>query len=107
MTNTPDPMPSPIPESAAVPLVDNPLAPDVFTDRVTGAFLNNGNVHITLVSRRCDYSKNPPFFSDVVIGRLVMPFNETEAAARFLLDFVERMKKVHEVTSPEVPKTLQ
>ncbi len=107
MTNTPESTPSPPPEDAPIPVVDNPLAPDVFADRLAGAFLTNGNVHMTFLSRRCDYSKRPNIFSEVVIGRLVIPFAEAEATAKFLLDFVERMKKVHGITSPEVPKTLQ
>lgn len=103
MSNTPEPAT----ERDTVVLIDNPLAPDVFADRIAGAFLTNGNVHMTFLSRRCDYTKTPNVFQDVVIGRLVMPFAEAEGTARFLLDFVERMKKVHGVTSPDAPKTLQ
>jgi hypothetical protein len=103
MTNTPESTD----KSDPVTLIDNLGAPDVFADRVAGVFLTNGNVHMTFVSRRCDYTKTPNVFHDVVIGRLVMPFPEAEGTARFLLDFVERMKKAQGVTSPDVPKTLQ
>jgi hypothetical protein len=106
MANTPESDKTP-PNEAVVPIIDDSAAPDVFADRIAGAFLANGNVHITLLSRRCDYSRQPNFFSDVVMGRLVMPFPEVENMARLLLDFVDRMKKVHGVTSPEIPKTLQ
>jgi hypothetical protein len=90
-----------------IPVIDNIGAPDVFADRVSGAFLTNGNVHISLVSRRCDHSKQPGVFSDVVIGRLVMPFAAAEELVRFLGDFVERMKK--QIANPPIdgPKTLQ
>jgi hypothetical protein len=96
-----------LPPEPPVPLIDNPLAPDVFADRIAGAFLVNGNVHITLVSRRCDYTKQPNSYTDAVIGRLVIPFPEVEGMARFLLNFLDRMKKVYGVTSPTVPRTMQ
>jgi hypothetical protein len=103
MTHTPDPAT----DTGAVSILDLPHAPDVFADRLHGAFLCNGNIHMTLVSRRCDYAAQPSAFTDTVIGRLVMPFDAAERAAKFLLEFVERMKKVHSAASPEMPKTLQ
>jgi hypothetical protein len=87
-------------------MLDNPGAPDVFADAVAGAFLTNGNVHMTFLSRRCDYSQNPNVFTDVIIGRLVMPFAAVENAVNFLSDFVERMKK-QLANPPDAPRTLQ
>lgn len=88
-------------------LVENLGAPDVFADRAVGAFFNNGNAHITLASRRCDYSKQPNVYADVVVARLVMPLAAAEELARIVLDLAERARKVYGVTSPEAPKTLQ
>jgi len=99
-------MPS-IPEDKPIPIIDSPLAPDVFADDAIGVFLNNGNVHITFTSRRCDYTQTPSFFTNVVIGRLVMPFFGAEGMVKFLADFVERMKKQAASPPLEAPKTLQ
>jgi hypothetical protein len=96
MANTPETVAPP----TTIPVVDNIGAPDVFADGLIGAFLDNGNVHMTFVSRRCDYSRNPNFFSDVVIGRLIMPLAAAENAAKFLSDFVERMKAQIEAQAP-------
>jgi hypothetical protein len=62
---------------------------------------------MTFASRRCDYSKNPNMFQDVVIGRLVMPFAATDNMVAFLTDFLARMKK--QIANPpiEAPKVLQ
>jgi hypothetical protein len=95
------------PEETPIKLVDNIGAGDVFVDAFVGAFLTNGNVHITLASRRCDYTQQPSVFSDVVIGRLVMPLAAAENAAQFLTDFVERMKKQLANPPADAPKTLQ
>ena len=95
------------PEDPPAQFVDNVGSGDVFADAVAGAFLTNGNVHITLVSRRCDYSRQPNVFSDVVIGRIVMPLVAVENAAQFLTDFVERMKKQLANPQANAPKTLQ
>jgi hypothetical protein len=94
------------PEQPVV-LVDNLGAPDVFADGCIGAFLTNGNVHMTLTCRRCDYTKQPNVFSDVVIGRLVMPLAAVENMAQFLGDFATRMRSQLANMPAGAPKTLQ
>jgi hypothetical protein len=76
-----------------IPVVSNLGAPDIFADGAFGAFVTNGNIHITLVSRRCDYSTQPNSLSDVVIGRLVMPLAAAEKMAQFLGDCLETVKR--------------
>jgi hypothetical protein len=97
----------PKPPEPEIRIVDNPGAPEVFANGVIGAFLNNGNIHITLGSRRCDYSRQPNVFTDVVIGRLVIPFAAAENAVQFLADFMERMKQIAADPSSSAPRTLQ
>lgn len=92
-------------DSPNVSLLDNALAPDLFADRVIGGFLSDGNVHLTFVARRCDYSQTPNVFRDVVIGRLVMPFTAADGMARFMTDFVARMKA--QLSNAPSSKTLQ
>jgi hypothetical protein len=94
-------------EETPVPLIDNIGAPDVFADRVVGAFLTNGNVHMTFCSRRLDHTKTPGTFSDLVIGRLVMPFAATENMIEFLEDFVARMKAQAASVGDTSKRTLQ
>ncbi len=76
----------------------NPDASDTFADSAVGAFVNNGNVHITLAIRRCDYSRQPNVLSDVVVGRLIMPLAAAERMAQFLTDCVRKVKH-HETLS--------
>jgi hypothetical protein len=90
-----------------VVLVDNLGAPDVFADSCIAAFLTNGNVHMTFTSRRCDYTKQPNVFSDLVIGRLVMPLAAAENMAQFLGNFVTRMRAQLTNMPADTPKTLQ
>jgi hypothetical protein len=90
-----------------ITVVDNLCAPDVLADAMIGAFLTNGNVHMTLVARRCDYSKHPNIFSDVVIGRLVMPFAAAENMAKFIGDFTKRMKEIPAHLTADTPTILQ
>lgn len=96
-----------VPEEPKIIFVDNFGAPEVFSDGVVGAFLTNGNVHITFASRRCDYSQTPGAFTDAVMGRLIMPFGAVENTLKFLGDFVERMKKQLANPPMDGPKTLQ
>jgi len=90
-----------------VTLVDNLGAPDFFADGCIGAFLTNGNVHMTLTSRRCDYTKQPNVFSEVVIGRMVMPLAAAENMVNFLSDFVVRMREQLANMPADAPRTLQ
>lgn len=94
-------------ENAPVQVTANVGAPDVFADRIVGVFLNNGNVHMTLASRRCDYSVTPNVFVDAVIGQLVMPMAAAENLAQFLTGFIDRMKKQPTHMPADTPRTVQ
>jgi hypothetical protein len=76
-----------------VPFVANLNAPDLFASGAFGAFVDKGNVHITLVARRCDYSSDPNILTDVVIGRLVMPLSATEQMVQFLENCLNTIKQ--------------
>jgi hypothetical protein len=89
----------------ALPLLDNPLAPDVFADEATGFFLAGNNVRITFSSYRVNHTTSPGPVGRVVIGRLVMPLMAAEALHLGLADFLERMKAQAEASSG--PVTLQ
>jgi hypothetical protein len=99
-------MPS-VPEDKPIPLIDSALAPDLFADGVPGVILNDGNVHITFSSRRCDHGQATAVFSNVVTHRLVMPIRSAENMVQFLSDFLERMKKQAASPPLDSPKTLQ
>lgn len=64
MTNTAD--------KKKIPLLPNPLAPEVFAAEAAGFFVLNGNIVITLESARPEYS-NGPTLNRVIVGRVVMP----------------------------------
>ena len=89
-------------------IIDNIHGPDIFSDGVAGIFLHNGNIHLTLASRHCDYgSKVQNDFSWVVIGKLVLPFNVAEDLVRVLGDFINQMKSQTANTITDVPRTIQ
>ncbi len=88
-------------------IIPNVGASDVFADHIVGAFLTNGNVHMTFAARRCDYSVQPNVFVDAVIGRLVMPMVAVENMIEFLSGFVARMKEQPAHISGDAPNTLQ
>jgi hypothetical protein len=90
-----------------VPVVSNLDAPDSYADGAYGVFVTNGNVHITLVARRCDYSNNRSgHLADVVIGRLIMPISATEKMVQFIGDCLQAIKPQTSVTM-DVSRILQ
>jgi hypothetical protein len=93
--------------AGSVPVLDDPLAPELFVDAVIGAYLSNGAVRLTLVSRRCDYAKKPPEFTDVVIGRLTMPVGAAKNLQEFLGRFAEHMDEQHTSSGELAVKVLQ
>ncbi|RWF71879.1 hypothetical protein [Mesorhizobium sp.] len=82
-------------------LINNSHAPDIFADDAVGFFTYAGNMRITCVSDRSDYSTSPIAVNRVVIGRLVMPVAAAEAMAKAILDQVGRMRAGGE-TPPNV-----
>ena len=75
-----------------VGFIDNPHAPDVFADGVSGVFHLNGMIRITFESVRVNHSTSPGPVNRVVVGRLVMPINAAEAFAKGLLQFIEQQR---------------
>jgi hypothetical protein len=98
-------MPS-APDDKPIPIAASLDAPDIFADAAVGAFVNNGNVHITLVARRGDYGSLPSRLTDVAIGRLVMPLPAAEQMVQFLGDCLETIKQQGTVDT-NASRTLQ
>jgi hypothetical protein len=73
-------------------LLDNPLAPDVFADFVTGVALMGDCLRLTLASNRSDYTTSPPTVRAVVIGRLVMPIAGAENLIEFVGSYLQQLK---------------
>lgn len=74
-----------------VSFLDNPHAPEVFADAVTGFFLLNGNMRLTLESARVNHISSPGPVARVVIGRVVMPVEQARNLAHGILAFLEEM----------------
>jgi hypothetical protein len=89
-----------------IPIIANLDAPDIFSDGAYGAFVANGNVHITLVSRRSDYSNSSGHLADVVVGRLIMPLGAAEKMVRFVGDCLQAIKP-QALIAPDIRRTLQ
>ena len=73
-----------------VPFIDNPHAPDIFVDGLSGIFLHGGNLRVTLEAARASHVATPGPVNRVVIGRLVMPVEAAEKMARAILTFLEQ-----------------
>ena len=80
------------PGTSSVSFLDNPHAPDVFADGVTGVFNFNGNIRITFEALRVNHATAPGPLTRVAIGRLVMPLAAAEAMAKGLLDFINQQR---------------
>jgi hypothetical protein len=76
----------------ALGFIDNPHAPDVFADGVSGLFNFAGNIRITFESLRASHVTIPGPVNRVVIGRLIMPMDAAESLARGLLDFINQQR---------------
>jgi hypothetical protein len=80
------------PTSPPVGFIDNPHAPDVFADAISGFFHFSGNLRMTLESIRVSHVTTPGPINRVVIGRLVMPIDAAEEFARRLLEFTTQQR---------------
>ncbi|HEY4252300.1 MAG TPA: hypothetical protein VGM87_13900 [Roseomonas sp.] len=72
-----------------ISFIDNPHAPDVFADEVSGVFLHRGVARITFASARVNHSTVPGPINRVVIGRLIMPAQSAAELAVQLFDFLK------------------
>ncbi len=78
--------------SEEMPLIDNPHAPDIFADALTGYFVLNGSVRLTFESARANHAVPAGPLKRVVTGRLTMPIDAAERMAREVLAFIEQVR---------------
>jgi len=95
-----------IPAAQTMGFIDNPQAPDVFADSLTGFFLLNGNIRLTFEAARVSHLTSPGPINRVVIGRLIMPTDAAENMAKEILQFIEKMRENPTPTAQASP-TLQ
>lgn len=86
MTNKP----SQPPANPPVNFVDNPHAPDVFADSVTGVFFFGGNLRLTFESYRVNHVTTPGPVNRVVIGRLILPMQAAKGLRDLLNDYLKK-----------------
>ncbi|MBI3678099.1 MAG: hypothetical protein HY243_15935 [Proteobacteria bacterium] len=98
MTNTP--------ETPTIPLIDNPLAPDIYADGLTGFFVVGNSLRMTLESVRANYTKAgaPPV--RVVVGRLNMQIDRAEDLAKSILNLVAQHKAQASAPAPQGTPTV-
>ena len=75
--------------AAQVAFLDNPFAPEVYADTVTGYFVRNGVISITFESGRVNHVTSPGPINRVVIGRVVLPISGAQDLAVGLYDFLK------------------
>lgn len=78
------------PANTPVSFMDDPHAPELFADSVTGYFLFNGNLRLTLESARVEHSASPGPVNRVVIGRIVMPVSSARALKDMLVSLFDQ-----------------
>ena len=76
-----------------VNFMDNPHAPDVFADRVTGIAFYSGVIRLTFETSRADHSTSPGPVNRVVIGRLIMPLDGVKGLRDLLIEHIDKIEK--------------
>jgi hypothetical protein len=69
---------------------DNPHAPQVFADEVSGYWVNAGCVHITLDAGRVDHSADHCPVNRATVLRLTLPIPIAQVLAVSLYDFLKQ-----------------
>lgn len=95
------------PDTPRVSFIDNPHAPDVFADSVTGFFNFNGNLRLTFEAFRVDHSSSPGPVNRIVIGRLVLPLSAAKGLHAMLTDFFEKQSDETPPVEAQGTPTLQ
>ena len=72
------------------PLINDPLAPEIFTTGCCGLSIGPGTVAVTFESARCDHSDPNCPMQRVVVNRLVMPIAAAQALVLQLNDALQR-----------------
>ncbi|HEY1561926.1 MAG TPA: hypothetical protein VGF71_13740 [Caulobacteraceae bacterium] len=78
------------PIAPTLTFIDNPHSPAVFCDSVSGFFLLNGVISLTLESARVDHSQSPGPVNRVVVGRIQMSVPAAQGLALGLFDFLKQ-----------------
>jgi hypothetical protein len=86
--------------------IDNPHAPDVYADHVTGIFYSHGNVRLTLEVGRIDHVSSPGPLNRVVIGRLVLPLAAAESLKKLLNDYLTQISQPSNPPQATTPSTV-
>jgi hypothetical protein len=94
-------MAKPTLQKQALPLIDNPSAPDLFADDVVGFFVVNNTMRITFAAAKADHTTNAGTKTRVVTGRLILPLAAAEGFHKLLGTIIENTK------SPSQTHTLQ
>lgn len=77
------------PATDAMPIVDNPFAPELFITGVSGFANLAGVVGVTLESARADHSHAEPRIERVIVGRLLMSISTAQMLVAALNHFLE------------------
>ena len=68
----------PVP-TRVINLIDDPLAPEIFTSRCCGYSIGAGAITLTFESARCNHFDANGAMNRVVVGRIVMPIQAAQA----------------------------
>ncbi len=80
------------PKRSKLPILNNPLAPEMYADNVLGYYLVNNTMRFTFTTTRFDHLTNPGIPSRVVTGRLVIPIAEAENFRKLLTAIIDNTK---------------
>ena len=84
-----------------VNFLDNPHAPEIYADAVTGIFFFQGNIRLTFESCRVDHATSPGPINRVVLGRVAMPLAAAQGLRSLLNDYLGKIDQ--EGAEPQAP----
>lgn len=82
------------------PFIDNPHAPLLYADAVSGWGIAGGNLRITLevMHFNCESDATTQSAARVVVGTVAMPLDSAVSMARGILEFAELHRRSNEPT---------
>jgi hypothetical protein len=95
------------PNQTQPPVVDDPSAPEVFTDNLVGLAFNQGNVNMTFATVRADHSKTPASNHRKITVRLVMPIATAAVLHQLLGQTIQDLEAKGMIQRAPPPTLLQ
>jgi hypothetical protein len=95
------------PDKPEVTFIDNPHAPEIFSDEATGIFFFGGCIRLTFEGLRVNHITSPGPVNRVVNGRVVMPLGAAERLRDMLVEYLGKINSEAGNPPSQGSRTLQ